>query len=70
MHHSTLRRGPLRQLEGGSGPGNVLLLDSALPQARIILGLERWVVGHARPDGLHGYTVLTPRTAPKRLTFR
>ena len=38
-----LPEGALRRLEHGPGPGNKLLPDSFLTQARRILGLGRWI---------------------------
>ena len=63
-----LPEGALRQLEVGPGPGNKLLPDPFLPRARRIRGLGGWVVGHARPGGLLGYSALTRSTTSGRLT--
>ena len=58
----------LSVLELGAGPGNRLLLDSALPRARSTLGLAGWVVCHARPDAMLAFVAIVRRMSPGRFT--
>ena len=65
---SPLPEGSLSRLESGAGPDNRWLPDSALPRARRILGLARWVVCHARPGAMLTFAAIARRVSPGRFT--
>ena len=58
----------LRELVRGPGPTNALMPDSILPCARSNLGLEGWVVCHARPDAISGFVTVSRQVSSGRLT--